>query len=90
MKTKISSNTIIRTIVLVITLINQVLTMLGKNPIPFSESQIYEALTAIVTVAASLWAWWKNNSFTAAAIEADSYMKELKQNDKILNDTGEN
>lgn len=90
MKAKISSNTIIRTVVLVVTLINQVLTMLGKNPIPFSEDQVYEALTAVFTVAASLWAWWKNNSFTPAAIEADSYMKEIKQNGGIINQTGEN
>lgn len=90
MKAKISSNTIIRTAVLVVTLINQVLTMLGKNPIPFSENQVYEVLTAVFTVAASLWAWWKNNSFTPAAIKADSYMKEIKQNDGIINQTGEN
>ncbi len=89
MKTKIQANTIIRTIVLVITLVNQALTIFGKNPLPFSENQIYEALTAVSTVLAAIWAWWKNNSFTKAAIEADGYMKELKKNDGIINQTGE-
>ena len=89
MKTKIQANTIIRTIVLVITLVNQALTIFGKNPHPFSENQIYEALTAVSTVLAAIWAWWKNNSFTKAAIEADGYMKELKKNDGIINQTGE-
>lgn len=75
---KISADTIIRTIVLVIALVNQVLTSMGKNPLPFSEDTIYELVTLLVTICASAWAWWKNNSFTPAAIQADKYMKNLK------------
>ncbi len=75
---KASKETIIRTIILVITLINQVLTVLGKNPLPFSDEAIYEALSAVCTAGASLWAWWKNNSFTSAAILADEYKDQLK------------
>ena len=75
---KISKETVIRTIILVIALINQVLTSLGKNPIPFSDDIICEAVTLVVTISASLIAWWKNNSFTQSAIKADEYMKELK------------
>lgn len=75
---KISKDTILRTVVLVITLINTVLTAFGKNPLPFSETDIYQAISTVCTVAASIWAWWKNNSFTKAAIEADKYMHELK------------
>ena len=75
---KISTETIIRTIILIITLINQTLTMLGKNPLPFAEEDIYTVLTTVATIAATLWAWWKNNSFTKEAITADEYMKELK------------
>ncbi len=86
-KKKVSVETIIRTIVLAVTLINQVLTMLGKNPLPFAEDELYALLTTAATVAASLWAWWKNNSFTPAAIEADKYLAELKTDNK--NDTEE-
>lgn len=75
---KVSTDTIIRTIVLVIALVNQILTSLGKNPLPFSEDTLYELLTLFVTIVASAWAWWKNNSFTSAAIEADKVLKELK------------
>ena len=78
----ISKETLIRTAVLVIALINSVLTMLGKNPLPFSENEIYQAVSAICAVAASLWAWWKNNSFTNAAIKADEYMNALKHKEK--------
>ena len=79
MKEKVTPETIIRTIVLVLALINQALTASGKNPLPFAESEIYELLTLLVTIGASLWAWWKNNSFTQAAIKADSYMDELRK-----------
>ena len=79
---KISTDTIIRTVVLVVALVNQVLTATGKNPLPFSDDVIYEAVTLAVTIGASVWAWWKNNSFTANAIEADRYLKDLKNEDR--------
>lgn len=75
---KIKSATIIRTIILAITLINTVLTMFGLNPLPFSEEEMYEGLSALATVVASLWAWWENNSFTKAAIAADEEYDRIK------------
>lgn len=79
MKGKVSNATIARTIVLVIALINQVLTMSGYNPLPWSDTEIYEAATLLLTVISSIVAWWKNNSFTANAIMADEYKKELSK-----------
>lgn len=76
---KVDKATIARTVVLVVALINQVLTMGGYNPLPWANEAVYEGVTAALTVAASLAAWWKNNSFTQAAIEADEKLKELKQ-----------
>lgn len=75
---KATGETIARTAVLVLALINQVLTMTGHNPLPFSDEEVYEGVTLLLTIGASLWAWWKNNSFTQPALEADEYMKELK------------
>lgn len=75
---KISVQTIIRTIILFIALLNQVLTLLGKNPLPFAEEEIYELITALATVAAAMWSWWKNNSFSSIAIMADEYLNELR------------
>ncbi len=74
----ISKETIARTIVLALALINQVLTMLGINPLPFSEDVVYEAVTLIATVITSVVAWWCNNSFTKNAIAADEYLKSLE------------
>ena len=78
----ISIDTIIRTVVLAVTLVNSVLTMLGKNPLPFAQEDLYAVLSSVATVCATLWAWWKNNSFTCNAISADEYLTKLKSSDK--------
>ena len=71
---KIKKGTIIRTICLALALINQGLTICGKNPLPFSESEIYDGVSMAFTVCTSLVAWWKNNSFTPKAIYADKIL----------------
>lgn len=76
--TKITSGTIIRTIVLIVALINQILTSTGHSIIPITDEQIDSVVSIIFTIVASVIAWWKNNSFTKAAIEADNTMKNLK------------
>ena len=79
---KIKNATIIRTVVLAVTLLNSILTACGINPLPFSEEQMYEGLSAAATVIASIWAWWENNSFTKNAIAADEVYDELQARDK--------
>lgn len=79
---KVSVGTIARTVAVGVTLTNSVLTLLGKNPLPWSENEVYTAVTTVATVAATAWAWWKNNSFTKEAIEADQYMQELKKGEE--------
>lgn len=74
----VSKETIIRTIILVVSLVNMALTYFGKNPLPFAEDEIYGFLSMLFTVAASIWAWWKNNSFSKNAIKADEFLKKLK------------
>ena len=74
----IKKETIIRTIVLVVALVNQALTIVGKSPLPFEAEEITEGLSYLFTVVAALWSWWKNNSFTSAAIRADNVMDALK------------
>ena len=74
----VKSSTIVRTVVLVVALINQALTMAGKSLLPITDEQITELLTLVLTIGSSLWAWWKNNSFTQAAITADEMMAEMK------------
>ena len=79
---KPNAETIARTVVLFLALVNQFLLMTGKNPIPYADSEIYEFISYLFTGVAAIISWWKNNSFTTAAIEADKLMKELKANSK--------
>ena len=76
---KVKSETIIRTIVLILALANQVLAIYGKQKIPITEDEVYQLVTLIITIGSALWAWWKNNSFTQPAIKADEYMERLRQ-----------
>lgn len=75
----VSKETIARTVVLLLALINQILTMFDINPLPFSDELIYELCTLLFTIGATAWAWWKNNSFTNEAIQADEVLRELKE-----------
>lgn len=75
----IKKETIIRTVILVVALINQGLTVAGVSLLPISDEQITEFLSLALTIGASLWSWWKNNSFTKNAIEADEYLDNLKR-----------
>lgn len=74
MKRKVEKMTIVRTAVLAFALVNQVLTISGYNPLPFTDEEFGQAVSMVLTAAASLWAWWKNNSFTQNAIIADEYL----------------
>lgn len=76
---KVSKETLVRTIVLIIALVNSLLTMCNVNPLPFSDEQVYEGVSAVISVVATIWAWWKNNSFTKEAVIADEYKKSLKE-----------
>lgn len=71
---KPSKGTIIRTVCLILALINNVLAIAGRSPLPIDDAVVTEIVSFIFTAAASLAAWWKNNSFTKKAIEADNYI----------------
>ena len=73
---KITKGTLIRTILLVLALINQILAVFGKSPIPIDDDTVTNLISTIWTIIASLIAWWKNNSFTDKAIKADKMLKE--------------
>lgn len=72
---KVSKETIVRTVVLFVALLNTVLNACGKNPLPFSDDEVYTGVSAVVATVAAIWAWWKNNSFTAAAVKAEEVLK---------------
>lgn len=76
---KVSASTIARTGVLALALVNQILSATGHAVIPIEDAQIETLVSTGFTVVAALVSWWKNNSFTAAAIKGDEVMKEAKK-----------
>lgn len=78
----VSVGTIARTACLALALTNQILSAAGKPVLPIQDDQLESLVTTGLTVAASLAAWWKNNSFTPAAIKADADLKTYRSADK--------
>lgn len=85
-KLKVDSGTIARTIILFLALLNQVLGLFGVQAIPIEDEQINLLISTGWTVVAAIAAWWKNNSFTQAAIKADT---QRKNNNSVVQAAGE-
>ena len=75
---KISAGIIARTACLLLALTNQILSACGKPVLPIESATVEQLVTAGITTVAALIAWWKNNSFTTAAIQADKYLENKK------------
>lgn len=78
-KMTISAGTIARTIILALAIINQFLTIAGISPIPIEDATVETLVSTGWLAISAVWGWWKNNSFTQAARQADSYMNDLKK-----------
>lgn len=75
----ISKGTIIRTACLILTLINAGLAIFGKSPLPIDDAMIEQVVSFVFMAASAIAAWWKNNSFSKDAIQADRFLKSLKE-----------
>ena len=75
---KISKSTIIRTILVAIVVINFILEKIGVDLIPADESIITMFVETFIEIAVIAVGFWKNNSFSEAAIRADEFLKELR------------
>ncbi len=75
---KITKGTIVRLIAVVFVVINLILKALGKNPIDADEGTIGAWVEMILEVAVIITAFWKNNSFSKAAIKADEFLQSLR------------
>lgn len=76
---KIKKETIIRVALLVLALVNQGLEYFGHRVLPVTDNQLAELIGYGFIIITSLWAMWKNNSFTTEAKLADKYLEELKE-----------
>lgn len=71
---EVSGGTVARTIALGLALVNQILSATGHSPLPIESETLSTFITTGFTVVTALIAWWKNNSFTQKAIEADKVL----------------
>ena len=78
----VKNATIVRTVCLFLALINQLLSNAGYAVLPIEDEQVEIIVTTCITAAVAIWNWWKNNSFTKPAIQADKYMAALKSGSK--------
>ena len=67
-----------RTICLIVALLNSLLTAFNKSPLPIDNEQLQQLVSTLITVVVAIINWWKNNSFTKEAIEADKLYAELR------------
>lgn len=77
---KVSTGTIIRTILFVLVLVNMILRFMNKPIIEISDEQLYELYTFVeCAVSASIFivGFWKNESFTENAIYADEILQNI-------------
>ena len=66
------------TAVLGLALANQILSACGKPILPIESATVEQLVTAGITTVAALISWWKNNSFTQAALAADEVYEQKK------------
>lgn len=79
----VTKGTIIRTALLILALLNNILALFGKSPLPIDDSELENLISLMFTIATALVSWWKNNSFTSDAIAADDYLERLRGHKKL-------
>jgi len=56
------------------------LSIAGISQLPFTTDQVSTAITGVIAVIASVWAWWRNNNVTTAAVQGQQITNALKAN----------
>lgn len=74
----IKASTYVSAVVLIFTMVNYVLNIMGKPVININENEIAAWVTAIVGVVGIIYSWYKNQSITKPAQVADDIMQILK------------
>ena len=78
---KISKSTIIRTILVLLVIVNIILERCGVDVIPADENTITMLVETVIEIAVIAVGFWKNNSYTEKAIQADKFLKELRESE---------
>ena len=52
----------------------------GISQLPFTTDQVSTAITGVIAVIASVYAWWRNNNLTGAAVQGQQLTNAIKAN----------
>lgn len=54
------------------------LTLAGISELPFTSDEVSAGITGAIAVASSIYAWWRNNNVTEAAVEGQKLTTAIK------------
>lgn len=74
---EIKPSTIVRCVLYVMVLINQLLAVFG-TALPFTSNFVYQTISVLLTISVGIWTAWKNNDFTKFAVVAGKVFDALK------------
>lgn len=76
---KITKGTIVRTIMIVLVIVNMILKQTGHSVVNIDEDSVASFVEIVVEAAVIIVAWWKNNSFSENAKKADAFLQQLRE-----------
>lgn len=91
---KVTKGTVVRTVMMIVVLVNLVLKALGHDIIHVDESSLAGFIECGINAVTLLLCFWKNNSFTEKAKTADFYLAKLRafdtdDADELLTEEGD-
>ncbi|WP_339215550.1 phage holin [Ornithinibacillus sp. FSL M8-0202] len=68
--------TVIRTVLLFVALINQLLVIFGKSPLPLDSETLELLISSLFTTVTALNTWFKNNYITKKGLQQRDVLRE--------------
>lgn len=78
---KISKSTIVRTILIVLVIINILLEKCGVDVIPTDEATILMVVETVIELAVIVVGFWYNNSYSKKALKAQKFLEDLRESE---------
>ena len=79
---KITKSTIVRTILIVLVIVNIILERYGIDVIPADENTILMFVETLIEIAGIAVGFWYNNSFSPKALKAQEYLNKLRESEE--------
>jgi len=80
---QVSYGTWLRLALLLLAVVNMILRTLGIETFIIAEQDVADIISVLMLVITAACAYWKNNSFTDAAQQADRLLQEMRDNETI-------